>query len=292
MAGLVSSLQWAALRSGTDAELYPPYGPLLGKWVRRLVALGLAMLLILSCSACSVIEDLFGEEEPVALEFSYQTPIIPLEITVNTWGEVNIGLSPAIVTPLGTFEASAITDPTRYFDGVENTLTIRIDDQECIYDLNGGRFRLELQEGNFKQVAIEVDDKNIFVELDGDGYTGCKQRSVVNARRRPIVSGDDLQCPGASPSALTLGGRAVVSVSQVAVHTTYSELASLVKNKYLVQGRVVSIIDGPVCGTGNPGHVLFWKVQSEEIPFSNGQRGIIVGWIGEESGDVYLLRPY
>ena len=82
------------------------------------------------------------------------------------------------------------------------------------------------------------------------------------------------------------------SVNQVAVHTNPSELVPLVENKYLVQGHVVSIIDGPVCGTGNPGHVLFWKAQSEEIVFSNGQRGIIVGWIGEESGDVYLLRPY
>ena len=271
---------------------FPNFDPPKGKWSRRLVALGLTMLLIFSGSACSVIEDLFGEEEPVALEFSYQTPIIPLEVTVNTWGEVNVGLSPQIVTPLGTFEAGAITDLTRYFDGVENTLTIRIDDQECIYDLNGGHFKFKLQEGNFEQVAIEVNGKNIFIELDGDGYTGCKQRSAVDARRAPIVSGDDLHCPGASPSALTLGGRAVVSVSQVTVHTTPSELAPLVKNKYLVQGRVVSIIDGPVCGTGNPGHVLFWKVQSEEIAFSNGQRGIIVGWISEESGDVYLLRPY
>lgn len=248
----------------------------------------MAFLLILTGSACSAIESLLGEDSPAALEFSYETPILPLKVTVNTWGEVNLGVSPHLATPLGTFEASAIADPTRYFDGVQNTLTIRIDDQDCIYDLNGKDFSFDLQGNNYQLVQLSTENRSIFVELKGDTYTGCKQRSAVAARRAPR---QDLNCPGASPSALAVGGQAVVSVSQVSVHMGPSEMEPLVKNKYLVQGRVVSIIDGPVCGPGNPGHVLFWKVQSEEITFSNGQRGVVVGWIGEESGDVYLLRP-
>ena len=51
---------------------------------------------------------------------------------------------------------------------------------------------------------------------------------------------------------------------------------------------MVTIVDGPVCAE----RVLFWKVRSEEINFAGGGHGIIVGWVGEESGDIYLLRPF
>ncbi len=262
------------------------------KRARPIIRLVLVIFFILSSSGCTVVENLFGKDEPIGLEFGYSPPIVPLRVSVNTWGEVNISATTYVVTPLGTFDANAIADPTRYFDGVQNTLTIRIDDQDCIFDLNGGDFDFELQGNNYELVRLNSQNKNIFVELKGQAYTGCKQRTPVASRRVPIQSGDELNCPGASPSHVVLGGRAVISVNQATVHTEPSELAPLVRNKYLRRDRLVTIVDGPVCGQGNPGHVLFWKVQSEEISFSDGSRGVVVGWVGEESGDVYLLKPY
>jgi hypothetical protein len=72
-----------------------------------------------------------------------------------------------------------------------------------------------------------------------------------------------------------------------AVYQTPGESTPWVRNKYLAGDRVVTIIDGPVCAE----RVLFWKVQSQEIDFAGGGRGVIVGWVAEESGDIYLLEP-
>lgn len=256
-----------------------------GKWAKRIVVVGIVVIFILTFSACK------GKEDILAVEVGYHPPIVPLRVSVNSWGEVDVSVTADIVTPLGVFDAGLIGSPVRYFDGVQNTLTIRIDNEDCIYDLNGENFKFDLQGNNYRLVNLETMNRSIFVELQGDAYTGCKQRSVVSARRLPPTSGNDLQCQGASHSYLAVGGRATVSVNQVSVHQTPSELAPLVRNKYLRQGRAVAIIDGPLCGRGDPGQVLFWKVQSEEITFSNGERGVVVGWVGEESGDVYLLRP-
>ena len=249
----------------------------------RIIALGISFIFVILFTACG--------GDSLGAEIGYQPPVLPLRVSVNTWGEIEISASSGIITPIGIFDVGIIASPTRYFDGVENTLTIRIDDQECVYDLNGGDFSFDLQGNSYQLVHLRTENKSIFVELQGDTYTGCKQRSAVAAKRSAASSGNNIYCEGASPSYLVVGSRAVVSVNQASVHQSPSELAPLVRNKYLKRDRIVTVIDGPVCGKGNPGQVLFWKVLSEEIAFSNGERGIIVGWIGEESGDVYLLRP-
>lgn len=222
----------------------------------------------------------------VAGQISYSPPVLPLKISVNTWGEIDIEASGQIVTPLGVFEAGVIAEPTRYFDGVQSTLIVLIDDQECWYDLNGQDFELDLQPGHYEQISLRRENGNIFLELDGPGYTGCSQRSVTSVVGK--VSGNDVACPGASPSHLAVGDQAYISVFQATVHQSPGESTPLVKNKYLAGDRVVTIIDGPVCAE----RVLFWKVQSQEIDFAGGGRGVIVGWVAEESGDIYLLMPW
>ena len=49
----------------------------------------------------------------------------------------------------------------------------------------------------------------------------------------------------------------------------------------------MTIVEGPICAE----RVLFWKVRSGEIEFVSGGRGVIVGWVAEERGDIYLLLP-
>ena len=236
-----------------------------------------------------------NESSPVAIEGGYTTPFVPLKISINSWGEINVGISGLIVTPLGTFEAGLITDPAKYFDVVENTLTVRIDNQDCIYDLNGVNFSIEELDAEeiYTFIALREENKNIFLELESNSNTGCKQKPVTAkiVNSIAIISGNDIYCEGASPSALSLGDIAYISWFQVKVYREPSEYAQLVANKYLAENRTVSIVDGPICGKGAPGQVLFWKVQSEEITFSDGSRGVILGWIPEESGDDYLLKP-
>ncbi|MCA9898970.1 MAG: hypothetical protein H6654_01540 [Ardenticatenaceae bacterium] len=250
---------------------------------------------IVLLTACSLVED-------ADVEVGFKPVGIPIRISVNSAGEVSLDVSRSFVTPLGVFDAGLVSDPESYFDTIETSLTIRIGTGECIYDLNGeSGLDLDLSHDNFRLVRLQESAGNIFIELEGDGGVSCKQGPVTlkpsNETDREVrqtaqsVAEIVANCEGASPSNLQLNATAVISVQQAAVHVNPDEFPPLVRNKYLRQGRTVTIIDGPVCGRGNPGQAIFWKVRSEEITFSTGERGIIVGWIAEESGNVYLLRP-
>jgi hypothetical protein len=246
----------------------------------------------MATTACSLLK---RASEEAAVEFTYEPPVLPLQISVNTWGEVTIETKAGVSlpTPIGVFSAGLMTDSNHFMASAENVLVIRIDDQQCVYDLHGHAMKFDGVEGQYEIVAVETDeDGNVTIELQGDHYTGCTQEWTTVAVANTVgVSGHEAGCPGASPSYLEVGDGAYISVFQASVLKEPSEFASFAKYKYLDGGRTVTIIDGPVCGPGNPGHVLFWKVHSERIHFADGTSGEVEGWVAEESGDIYLLRP-
>lgn len=239
---------------------------------------------------CRLPNRLDGE---VVLEGSFKPVLIPVTLSINSLGEVSLapgGIS--IPTPLGVFEAGAYLETYPFAQTTQNVLVIRIDDQECAYDLHGDKIEVNLEDGNYQLISVSTNDDDVYIEVKGDHYTGCTQDwSTVAVSNSLQSSGNEAGCPGASRSFLSAGSRAYVSVLQASVLKEPSEFSSFAKYKYLDGGDVVTIIDGPVCGPGNPGHVLFWKVRSEVINFADGTSGIVEGWIGEESGDIYLLRP-
>lgn len=262
--------------------------------ISRLLLCTTLLILVVLLAACS--------NASAGVEVGFKPVGLPVQIHVNSFGEVSLSVSRSFVTPLGVFDAGLVSNPNSYFDTIETALTIRIGEGECIYDLNGQTgLDLDLSHDDFRLVRLQETGGNIFIELEGEGNISCKQGPVslkpalgenAEASQRgqsvaEIVAG----CEGASPSNLSLNATAVIAVQQAAVHVNPDEFPPLVRNKYLSQGRTVKIIDGPICGRGNPGQVIFWKVQSEEITFSSGERGIIVGWVAEESGNVYLLQP-
>lgn len=267
------------------------------KWPKQhgLAALSACLLLCsltITTTACSLLK---RASEEAAVEFTYKPPVVPLEISINTWGEVTIETKAgaSLPTPIGVFSAELMTDSNHFMASAENVLVIRIDDQQCVYDLHGHSMKFDGVEGQYEIVAVETDeDGNVTIELQGDHYTGCTQEwTTVAVANTAGVSGHEAGCPGASPSYLEVGDAAYVSVFQAAVLKEPSEFASFARYKYLDGGRTVTIIDGPVCGPGNPGHVLFWQVHSELIHFADGTSGEVEGWVAEESGDIYLLRP-
>ncbi len=241
---------------------------------------------------CSLLRRL---DDKAAVEFTYDPPVIPVEISVNTWGEINIETTAgvSVPTPVGVFGANLVTDSQHIMQSFDNVLVIRIDDQECVYNMHGHAISFEGVQGQFQIVSVETDGGgNVTIELKGDHYTGCTQEwTAVATADAAVASGNETGCPGASPSYLDIGDAAYISVFQASVLKEPSEFASFAKYKYLDGGRVVTIIDGPVCGPGNPGHVLFWKVRSEVIRFVDGTSDAVEGWVAEESGDIYLLRP-
>ena len=233
--------------------------------------------------------------DTAAIELTYDPPVIPIQISVNTWGEINIETTPgvSVPTPVGVFGANLVTDSQHIMQSFDNVLIIRIDDQECVYNMHGHSIEFSGVEGQFQIVSVETDgDGDVTIVLEGDHYTGCTQQwTNVSAPNVAGASGHEAGCAGASPSYLDVGDAAYISIFQASVLEEPSEFASFARYKYLDGGRAVTIIDGPVCGPGNPGHVLFWKVRSEVIRFRDGTSDAVEGWVAEESGDIYLLRP-
>jgi hypothetical protein len=237
----------------------------------------------------------------------YTPTFVPISISVTSRGEINLQTSYAMVTPIGVFEVGAVTKvgkfdatPSPIARTIGRYLAVQVDHQECIYEIaDNGREPIDLEytaEG-LEFVSLNIEEERVILTLRGDGSTGCSQKGVKyvdvmgKSLSRGEHSGHEAGCPGASPSYLTLGSTAYVSFFQVKVYREPSELSTLVPQKYLADGRVVEIIDGPVCGPGAPGHVLFWQVRSEDVLLTDGTVVDIVGWIPEESGDDYLLKP-
>jgi hypothetical protein len=250
----------------------------------------LGLLLAMLTMGCALLERL---DSDVVLEGSYDPIIVPITISINSLGEVE--LKPrselSVPTPIGVFHVGGHLETHPFVQTTQNVLIIRIDDQECLYNLHGNSIAFEGVEGQFEIISVETDGGNVTIELKGDHYTGCTQQWTQVAAGAAGASGNETGCAGASPSYLDVGEAAYISVLQASVLKEPSEFASFAKYKYLDGGDVVTIIDGPICGPGNPGHVLFWKVQSGVIRFADGTSGVVEGWVAEESGDVYLLRP-
>jgi hypothetical protein len=222
---------------------------------------------------------------PVAIQGAYKPPVLPLRIAVNTNGEITIESSAEFVTPLGVFEVGLVTDPLTYFDIVQNTLTIHIDSQDCIYDLNGQDFDVSFDPG-LEIRGLEKEGDSIVVNVAGD-FSGCQARYAAQSS----FAGEH-QCAAPYTTRLQLGSQAVVSTFQISVHTIPGTGTDLVRNKYLKRNRVVTVLEGPVCAPLKSGDLSWWwKVKSEEITFTNGQRGIVVGWVAEREDNDFLLAP-
>ena len=253
---------------------------------------GLLIVFAILTTGCSLLR---RADDMAAVEFTYNPPVIPIQISVNTWGEINIETAPGVSlpTPVGVFGANVVTDSSHIMQSFDSVLVIRIDDQECVYNMHGHSIEFTGVEGQFQIVSVETDgDGDVTIVLKGAHYTGCTQQwTNVSAPNVAGASGHQAGCAGASPSYLNVGDAAYISIFQASVLKEPSEFASFARHKYLDGGRTVTIIDGPVCGPGNPGHVLFWKVRSEVIRFRDGTSDAVEGWVAEESGDMYLLRP-
>ncbi|MCP4416312.1 MAG: SH3 domain-containing protein [Chloroflexi bacterium] len=93
------------------------------------------------------------------------------------------------------------------------------------------------------------------------------------------------ECIGASPTKLTVGGRARVINFQINVRSGPSTSNSVVNT--LLPGREVQIVAGPECSSGQ----LWYHIISETVTNSSGEQIQVEGWSVEESGDTYFLEP-
>jgi hypothetical protein len=102
----------------------------------------------------------------VKLVGGYQPPLIPVKITVDSAGKVGFEFEAEIEypTPIGTFSAGVVVDPTEYFNK-DNTLTVRLDCDDQFYYLHGKDFSLDFESGYYEKINITKRRNDIFLEL-------------------------------------------------------------------------------------------------------------------------------
>jgi uncharacterized protein YgiM (DUF1202 family) len=93
------------------------------------------------------------------------------------------------------------------------------------------------------------------------------------------------ECVGASPTRLSVGGRAIVINFQLNVRSNPGTQYSLINR--LAINRKVTIVDGPQCNDGQ----LWYHIVSDDFTNSAGTQVQVEGWSVEESGGAYFLGP-
>jgi hypothetical protein len=191
-----------------------------------------------------------------------------LDISVNTWGEVEFKVNPGLElpTPLGTFGAGVVVEPTNYFkdDDVVNTLTIRKDGQDTIYDLHGQDFDVTFEAGYYQMINFQKRGKDLFLEIETGNVNQPAYLPPTNipATRVPPTSRPPTNnnCPNAPTTFFSVGDTVIVDFNSGGALRVMTiphggpdhTIVQAYDNDELV------IIDGPVCGFN--GDRWMWKV--------------------------------
>lgn len=208
-----------------------------------------------------------------------------LEITIDR--SLNVSFGPKVKLPLpsflGDFEASFFSDAASALN-VPNTLTIRVDGIDKIFNLHGEEYvAVKLGTGYYREVSVVIDHGNILVivermpaptavpPLPTSRPTVIIQTVVVT---RPSVN---VRCDGLLPR-LQVGGRGRVN--------RYPNRNNRVRSSPNLSGAQLGVIeaghefrvlDGPICEDG----INWWLVRSTDDELE--------GWTAEgEDGDYYV----
>lgn len=131
-----------------------------------------------------------GEERSANVRVEYQPPVIPLQVSIDTNGEITFSTSGMeIPTPLGKFRAGIEVRQAVRFNEVKSTLTIRFDGQDHVYDLHGRDFDIDFKQGYYEKVAITKAGSHILLELRRAAETPVAVRPINSSTPTRRVSG-------------------------------------------------------------------------------------------------------
>ncbi len=97
-------------------------------------------------------------------DIAYQPPLIPIRVSVDINGNVDISTGYSVMTPIGTFTAGLYINPSEYFK-LPATLTIRLNGEDKIYRLDGKDFDIQLESAYYERIKLEKKGENILLEL-------------------------------------------------------------------------------------------------------------------------------
>lgn len=219
----------------------------------------------------------------VALEGGFQPSGIPLKISINSWGEINLTVEQEvkIPTPLGTASIGVIVDPAGRYN-VESTLTIRVNDEDHFYDLHGEDFNIVFEAGYYKQISLTKRGADLLLVAESSNSVAQDSSGSSPNRENSSIWADSF-CPGALDSQLQIGDRAEVIIYQLSARSAPG--LSAPREHLLADGRFVEILGGPRCADS----AWWWWIHfSGEI--STGDKISFESWMMEADFDTYYLR--
>ncbi|MBV6467009.1 MAG: hypothetical protein PGMFKBFP_02341 [Anaerolineales bacterium] len=191
-------------------------------------------------------------------EIGFQPPIVPVRVSINSSGELKVGFSGQIVTPIGTFDVgggATIWSMRKQYD--QKVLIVRVDDKAVVYALEEEKeFKVTFDDGNtlYKKVDLKHEsDGDIVLELESGAP------SVIYYTADPGVSlVKDSSCPGAKyPTRLEAGRDATVCTKDDRLIIRKASNMAAAELMSIYPGTAIKIVDGPVCSND----FWWWKVK-------------------------------
>jgi hypothetical protein len=185
---------------------------------------------------------------------SYSPPGIPAKVSIDTNGNINVGLSPSWCTPIGTFEVGY----DQSVASLRNTystrlLIVRVDSQATVYQLVDGQdFKISFDDNNkyYKKVALQYEtDGDIVLELES---------VILEAAQNVSSPNETAACPGAKyPTRIQSGRDATVCTQSERVIVRSSAGRNAPEVLSLYTGTSIRVLEGPVCADD----FWWWKVE-------------------------------
>ncbi|QPC84266.1 hypothetical protein G4Y79_07795 [Phototrophicus methaneseepsis] len=194
-----------------------------------------------------------------------------LSITIDSYGQINFAVSGEFTLPflVGTFRVGVYQNVAQEL-GLLNTLTIRINGEDHIYDLNGQDLDIKFHSGYYKEISIQSDGRNLLLIVEPlNSGPITTDNSNVNANLSPSLSG--FSCPGAYGPHFYIGDRFYVPPGDGST-SVWEEPNNVPRVGYIPEHGGGIITGGPVCKRGQEGLLVTWMVSTD-----NG----LEGWVAE-----------
>jgi hypothetical protein len=201
------------------------------------------------------------------VEIGYQPPMVPIRVSINTHGELKVGLSGRYTTPIGTFDIGGGMTVTSIRGKYEQkVLIVRVDDDAAVYTLEEGKeFDVVFDDSNtlYKKVALKHEsDGDIVLELESapppDPPIDENNSSVIDESNSSVSNSNNVSCPGAVyPTRLVSNREATIctKVDRLIIRRSAGMNASEILSLY--PGTTIKILKGPVCSDD----FWWWKIE-------------------------------
>ena len=196
--------------------------------------------------------------------FTYEPPLIPLQVSVSGTGKIAVAINGEMQTPIGTFGFEVLG--WELFPE-KRTFTVIYDRYSIIYEIPQNQpFDFQFAQEDLYSVHFKRQpDGNLFLELHSKDYTPANNNATF--------------CPGAPPPRMQAGlaGRVTYTTGVLTRLRTGPGLDRSIK-RLLPEGTTFTVIEGPICADA----YNWWHIRI------GGTRG----WIAEGEHGNYFIEPY